>query len=91
MCNYSEPLDKDGWSEHYNISSLHQVIDSIKDGTVQIWAKELCHIISENESCLEIRYGLQNIIERHVLWIIQSHPLSLSIRLQKSLDLQLIQ
>ena len=57
MCNYSEPLDKDGWSEHYNISSLHQVIDSIKDGTVQIWAKELCHIISENESCLEIGCG----------------------------------
>lgn len=29
MDNYTESLDKDGWSAHYNMESLNNVVDSI--------------------------------------------------------------
>lgn len=57
MNDYSKPLDKDGWSEHYNIESLNQVINSIRNEKVSVWSKELVKICSEGESCLEIGCG----------------------------------
>ena len=57
MSDYSKALDNEEWSEHYNINNLNQVVNAISTGDVQIWAQELCNIISENESCLEIGCG----------------------------------
>lgn len=57
MNDYSKPLDNEKWSNHYNMNILNEVINSINTGNVQIWAEELCNIISENENCLEIGCG----------------------------------
>ena len=57
MEDYTKPLNNEGWSEHYNLSSLEKVINNIKNAEVSIWTKELCNIIPENASCLEIGCG----------------------------------
>lgn len=57
MAEYTEALDKAGWSKHYNLNLLNQVKDLVTTGNVQVWAKELCRIIREGESCLEIGCG----------------------------------
>lgn len=54
---YAEPLNNEEWSNHYNINGLKDVIFSIREQKVQIWAEELINIISEGEKCLEIGCG----------------------------------
>lgn len=57
MSDYTKPLDNSGWAEHYNLGSLNNVKNYVSTGNVQVWAKELCKIIKEGESCLEIGCG----------------------------------
>ncbi len=57
MSDYSKPLDKEGWSAHYNIESLNGVVNSIKSEEVSVWSKELINICSKGASCLEIGCG----------------------------------
>ena len=57
MNDYSRPIGSEGWSKHYNINNLNGAIESINTGNVQVWATELCSIIPENKSCLEIGCG----------------------------------
>ena len=52
-----QPLDKEGWSEHYNIGILDGVINSIFTGNVSVWTKELVDICADGTSCLEIGCG----------------------------------
>ena len=56
MSDYSKALDKEGWSEHYNIESLDNVVCSIQSGNVSVWSNELLAICS-GKSCLEIGCG----------------------------------
>lgn len=57
MDKYSTPLDKDGWSKHYNLSQLTSVIDSIQTGNVSIWSEEMCRISKTDDKILEIGCG----------------------------------
>ena len=57
MNDYSKPIGNEEWSKHYNIAHLNGVVESVQTGNVQIWAKELCKIITPGESCLEIGCG----------------------------------
>lgn len=57
MNSYTKPLNEEGWSEHYNVESLGAVVESIKIGNVQVWAKELEKICSPGAECLEIGCG----------------------------------
>lgn len=52
---YKEPLNKDGWSAHYNIESLNNVVEGIETGRVSVWSKEVEKICSG--SVLEIGCG----------------------------------
>ncbi len=57
MSDYSKPLNNEEWSMHYNISNFVHVKKAVASGNVQVWAKELCNIIKDGESCLEIGCG----------------------------------
>lgn len=57
MEKYSESLDKEGWSKHYNEGMVAKVVDSIQKNNVQVWAEEMCNIVKEGERCLEIGCG----------------------------------
>lgn len=54
---YSEALNKEEWSNHYNIGLLDYVVETIKTGNVSIWAEELLEITNEGDKCLEIGCG----------------------------------
>ena len=55
--DYTKPLNNSQWSEHYNLKALNNVINSIQNNNVQVWAEELVNIIEEGKSCLEIGCG----------------------------------
>ena len=57
MNDYSKPLDKEGWSSHYSIELLKNVVNSIKSEEVSVWSEELAKICSGGVSCLEIGCG----------------------------------
>lgn len=57
MEQYSKPLDQEGWSEHYNMESLNNVVNTIVTGNVQVWAKELMKICRDGNAILEIGCG----------------------------------
>lgn len=57
MEKYSVPLNNSEWGKHYNIKKLNNVLSMIENETVQPWAEELCNIIPEGSSCLEIGCG----------------------------------
>lgn len=57
MSDYTEALDKEGWSKHYNVELLEKIVKSIEDNNVQVWAEEMCNIVGSGESCLEIGCG----------------------------------
>lgn len=57
MKDYSKALDNEGWSEHYNMNSLNSVVAMITSGGVSVWSEELCRIIIEGDTCLEIGCG----------------------------------
>ena len=57
MSDYSKPLNEEGWSEHYNIEKLSQVVDSVSSGNVSIWSEELVKICKDGKKCLEIGCG----------------------------------
>ncbi len=51
------PLSESGWSDHYNLGILNDVIQTIKSGSVQVWANELLNICPKGSKCLEIGCG----------------------------------
>ena len=55
--DYTKPLNNSQWSEHYNLKALNNVVNSIQNNNVQVWAEELVNIIEEGKSCLEIGCG----------------------------------
>lgn len=58
MDNYSEPLDEEGWSAHYNMECLNNVVDSILTGNISIWSEELIKICNgHGAACLEVGCG----------------------------------
>lgn len=58
MGHYSQPLDEEGWSAHYNIESLNSVVDSILLGNVSVWSEELVKICKgQGATCLEVGCG----------------------------------
>lgn len=58
MDNYFQPLDKEGWSAHYNIESLNSVVDDILTGNVSVWTKELLKVCGgQGAACLEVGCG----------------------------------
>lgn len=57
MNDYSKPIGNEEWAKHYNIDHLNGVVESVRTGNVQVWAKELCQIIPPTSSCLEIGCG----------------------------------
>lgn len=54
---YDVALNENGWSEHYNVSLIQEVMTAITTGEVQVWSEELKKIIGVGESCLEIGCG----------------------------------
>ena len=44
--DYTEALDEEGWSNHYNMDNLNTVISSIQSGNVSVWSEELVKICS---------------------------------------------
>ncbi|MCF0186972.1 MAG: methyltransferase domain-containing protein [Bacteroidaceae bacterium] len=57
MAEYTEALDNEGWSAHYNLDSLNQVVNGILTGDVSVWSKELVDITKEGDNVLEIGCG----------------------------------
>ena len=57
MNKYSEALNNDEWSAHYNLNSLNDVIDCVDTGNVSVWSEELINICERGVSILEIGCG----------------------------------
>ena len=57
ITDFSEPLNKSGWSKHYNIESLNNVVNSVESCNVSVWSEELVKICPEGSSALEIGCG----------------------------------
>ena len=57
ISNYSLALDKEKWSEHYNLDSLDSIVKGITTGQVSVWSEELVRVTRENEKVLEIGCG----------------------------------
>lgn len=57
MNSYSEPLNNEEWSAHYNLDSLNLVVNSVLSGNVSVWSDELLKLSSEKEKILEIGCG----------------------------------
>ena len=59
--DYTEALDEEGWSNHYNMDNLNTVISSIQSGNVSVWSEELVKICSSKTKggvhCLEVGCG----------------------------------
>ena len=55
--DYSEPLNRSGWSKHYNIDHLNNVVNSVESCNVSVWSEELVKICPEGSSTLEIGCG----------------------------------
>jgi len=57
MSDFNIPLDEKGWSSHYNMAKLNDVVSIINEGGVQVWAEELNNICIGKSNCLEIGCG----------------------------------
>lgn len=57
MSKYTKALDKNEWSEHYNIDILNSVVSQVRTNSVSIWSDELLKICEEGSRCLEIGCG----------------------------------
>ena len=55
--DYSEPLKQDGWSKHYNIDILDDVVSAVETGNVSVWTRELLNICPKDANVLEIGCG----------------------------------
>ena len=55
--NFFQPLDNKGWSAHYNIENLNNVVNSVESCKVSVWSEELVKICPEGSSTLEIGCG----------------------------------
>ena len=51
------PLDKSGWSHHYNTKIADEVERSLREKNVSIWSEELVKISTVNSKVLEIGCG----------------------------------
>lgn len=47
--DYSKRLDEQGWSEHYNIEHLNNVVNAVRTGKVSVWDQEILNICSGGE------------------------------------------
>ena len=52
MSEYTKALDKNEWSEHYNIDILNSVVSQVRTNSVSIWSDELLKICEEGSRCL---------------------------------------
>ena len=57
MNDYSKALDNSGWSAHYNIEILNNVVTAVEKGNVSVWSEELIHICEQKSKVLEIGCG----------------------------------
>lgn len=57
MSDYTKALDQEGWSQHYNLKLLDQVVNNVLSGNVSIWSKELIDLTEKGQKVLEIGCG----------------------------------